>query len=125
MAGDDVIERGEILVKKTDQRRGLGSFGQQREAFEIGEQNCRRADIFRRHLAVLLELVGDCRRQQGVEQFFGTSLLGGDFDPRLIEFLDRAIMLEQLSAQFELRQHLARQAQRFDLFEAPLAGLDP
>jgi hypothetical protein len=61
----------------------------------------------------------------GCRAILRASLLGGDFDPRLIEFLDRAIMLEQLSAQFELRQHLARQpAQRFDLFEAQLAGLD-
>ena len=99
----------EILIEKTNKRRRLCSFGQDRKPLEIREQNRRRARIFRLHLAALLKLLRDWRRQQVVEELLGARLLGGDLDPRLVQFLDRLIMLDQLPAQFQLRQHLARQ----------------
>src|SRR6202044_3398591 len=63
VTGDDAVERREILIEETDERCWLGSFGQQREALEIGEQNGRRARVFWLHLAVFPEFVGDCCRQ--------------------------------------------------------------
>ena len=64
MAGHNVIEGREVLVKKIDQRRGLRSFGQKCEVFEIREQNGRRA------VSAAPELVGDRRRQDVVEKIF-------------------------------------------------------
>jgi hypothetical protein len=107
VTGDDAVERREILIEETDERCWLGSFGQQREALEIGEQNGRRARIFRLHLAVFPEFVGDCCRQNGVKEFFGACFLGSRFDPRLVQVLDCLIMLDQSAAQFQLCQNLA------------------
>ena len=49
----------------------------------------------------------------------------GDIRPRLFEFLDGLVKLDQLSAQFQLGHHLAREApQRFGLLKGKLPGLE-
>src|SRR6202035_5291312 len=68
VAGDYVVKRAEILIKNTTKRRRLCLFGQDRKPLEVREQNRSRAGIFRLHLAALLKLLRDWRRQQVVEE---------------------------------------------------------
>ena len=67
-AGDDVVERGEIMVEKTHERRGLGAFGQKREALKIGKQNRCGAQVARLHAPIHLELVGDRGGQKVMQE---------------------------------------------------------
>ena len=99
--GDNVVERGEILVENANERRGLGSFGQERKALEICKQDCRGAYVPWLHAPVFLELVGNCGWQQVVEEFLGSRCLRGDLLVRLVELPDRPVMLDQPSAQLQ------------------------
>ena len=58
--------------------------------------------IFRLHLAVPLEFVGDRCGRDVVEQLFGARLLDGGFAPRLLQLLDGLVIFDQPSALLQL-----------------------
>ena len=125
MPGDDLVEGGEILVEQADQRDRLGALGQQGEPLEIGKQDRRSRTVFRLHLAVLLEFIGDRGRQDVGEQLLGARLLGRGFGVGLIQFLDHLLVFDEPAAQLELRDHLPREpAHRFRLLEFEFPRLE-
>ena len=83
VAGYDFVKSTEILVKQPYQRDRLHPFGQECEALDVSEQDCRRWRVFRLHLAIFLKFLGD---QPGIgEQFLGPRLLGGQIGMSLIK----------------------------------------
>jgi hypothetical protein len=59
VSGNDIVERGKILIEKIDEQRRLYLFGEKRKTLKIGEKYRRRVDVSWLDLAVPLELLCD------------------------------------------------------------------
>ena len=109
MGDSQLVELGEVLVEQVNQRRGLHGLGETRESLEIGEQDGDRVVMARDDLAMLLQLLGDRRRQDVQQQLLRFRLRLGDGSAAFAQFGQRLVELQHAPPQLQLSHDLARQ----------------